>query len=388
MKVYIGCFGSGLGHATRMLEIAAELRKKKAAVEFSSSGEVASLIEDRGYRCNRLSLADVRYSESGAFQVKETLLASPSILAHTYEQLGSELANISHFGPDVVLSDSALPTVIAGKILGLPTYTVLNQLNLTSSHGDRRVLPRLLSVGTSASMGKLWELSDEVLLPDLPPPYTISEKNLWGSNVGKTRYVGFLTPSVRSAPDPAAQQFIADGRPRVFWQVSGPPRTRTGFLKVALELSAALSDRYAFVVTGGDPGGNPEPRRLGGGWFYEWCGIADVYFDSCDVVVSRAGHGTVGQAIMASKPSLLVPIPKQPEQEGNAEKAGKLGVSEVIRQGELSARSLRESLDSLTGEDYYARSKSLGDIARSFDAKKAIVDTVEAAASGVRPGPR
>ncbi len=388
MKVYIGCFGSGLGHATRMLEISGALAKRGAWIEFSSSGEVASLIENRGYRCNRLPLADVRYSKSGEFQVKETLLASPTILAHTYGQLASELASIGRFGPDVVLSDSALPTILAGRMLGLPAYTVLNQLNLTSPHGSHHALSRLLSVGISASMGKLWEFSDEVLLPDLPPPYTISEKNLWGSNVEKVRYVGFLTPSEKGTPDQAAGEFVEEKRPRVFWQVSGPPRTRATLLKMALEFARALSDRYAFVVTGGDPEGSPVPRRLGSTWYYEWCGIADVYFESCDVVVSRAGHGTVGQAIVASKPSLLVPIPKQPEQEGNADKAERLGVSVVVKQDELTAEKLGESLDTLLGDAYAARSKRLGELARGFDARAVIVQAVEAAAIRGRRGRR
>jgi len=369
-----------------MLEIAGELVKRGARVEFSSSGEVAALIENRGHRCNRLPLADVRYSQSGAFQVKETLLASPTILAHTYEQLASELANIMRLGPDVVLSDSALPTVLAGRVLGLPAYTVLNQLNLSGPHGGHRALSRLLSVGVSASMGKLWEFSDEVLLPDLPPPYTISEKNLWGSNVGKTRYVGFLTPSGKGSPDQAAEEFINERRPRVFWQVSGPPRTRAALLRLALDFSSILSDRYAFVVTGGDPKGSPVPRRLGSIWYYDWCGIADVYFESCDVVVSRAGHGTIGQAVVASKPSLLVPIPKQPEQEGNADKAERLGVSLVVRQDELTAEKLRESLDTLLNDGYAARSQHLGEVARGFDARAAIVETVESAALRGRQG--
>lgn len=388
MKVYIGCFGSGLGHATRMLEIARELTARGAEVEFSSSGEVAGLIRDLGYRCNRLPLADVRYSETGEFQVKETLLASPSILARTYQQLAFELANIGHFDPDVVLSDSALPTVLAGRILRRPTFTVLNQLNLTSRQGDERALSRLLSVGTSAGMGRLWEFSDEIILPDLPPPYTISEKNLWGSNVEKTRYVGFLASSGKGLHDQASREFTAERLPKVFWQVSGPPRTRSAFLKAALELAEALSSRYAFVVSAGDPRGNAAARRFGGGWFYEWCDIADVYFESCDVVISRAGHGTVGQAITSSKPSLLVPIPRQPEQEGNADKAARLGVSIVLGQDELTEGKLSESLDALLRGGYADRSRRLGELARRFDARAAMVEMIESAAKRARPGRR
>lgn len=380
MRVYIGCFGSGLGHASRMLDVAAELRANGDMVEMSSSGEVASLIQRAGYRCNRLPLADVRYSESGEFQIKETLLDSPSVLARTTRQLVMEIRNIGRFSADVVLSDSALSTVIAARFLRIPVFTVLNQLNLTSSHGGRGPLAALLSVGTSAGMGKLWELSDEVLLPDLPPPYTISERNLWGSNVQKTRYVGFLAAPGSKVPDEAAESFRASDLPKVFWQVSGPPATRTPFVTAALSIAELLADDYLFVISAGDPSSAGPARKVPGGWYYGWCPIADLYFDACDVVVSRAGHGTVGQSITASKPSLLVPIPKQPEQEGNAEKAVKLGVSKVLPQSEVTSSRVSKAMADLLEGDYSSRAADLGRLARTFDARKEVVRTVEAAA--------
>jgi UDP-N-acetylglucosamine--N-acetylmuramyl-(pentapeptide) pyrophosphoryl-undecaprenol N-acetylglucosamine transferase len=385
MRVYIGCFGSGLGHAARMMEIAKELEVRGAGLEFSSSGEVASLIEKKGYRCNALPLADVRYSEDGAFQVKETLLDTPAILLRTNRQLVAEIINLERFAPDAVLSDSALPTALAGKLLRIPTFTVLNQLNLTSSHGSRNPFSRVFSMGMSAGMGKLWELTDYVFLPDLPPPYTISEKNLWGSAVENARYVGFLFSKDKNAPDRAAEEFASDGRKKVFWQVSGPPRTRRAFLERALELCDALADEFAFVLSAGDPSGSTVPKKLGKTWFYEWCGIADVYFRCCDVVISRAGHGTIAQSIMSSKPMLIVPIPKQPEQEGNADKAARLGVSVTLQQEELALERVRRALGQLLSSDYRDRAEKLGGIASAYDASSTIVEALE---SSVRPARR
>jgi UDP-N-acetylglucosamine--N-acetylmuramyl-(pentapeptide) pyrophosphoryl-undecaprenol N-acetylglucosamine transferase len=388
MRVYIGCFGSGLGHAARMFEIAKELRARGAELRFSSSGEVASLIEAKGYSCNVLPLADVRYSDAGEFQVKETILDSPSILARTSKQFMSELANIGRFAPDAVLSDSALPTVLAGRVLRLPTYTVLNQLNLTSSHNRKSAPSRLFSVGMSAGMGELWELSDRVFLPDLPPPYTISEKNLWGSGVEKARYVGFLFSRDKSNPDEAAEEFSREKKPKVFWQVSGPPKTRSSLLERALKSAEELSGEFSFVVSGGDPLGSASPHRVGSVWYYGWCGIADFYFGACDVVVSRAGHGTIAQAIMSAKPMLLIPIPKQPEQEGNADKAARLGVSVTLQQGTLSPEALRGSLRSLLEGPYRDGARRLGEIASKYDARSAIVSAMESGATEARRGRR
>ncbi|QQG49238.1 MAG: hypothetical protein HY247_02700 [archaeon] len=387
-RVYVGCFGSGLGHASRMLEVAGALRELGWEVRMSSSGEVASMIEKKGFACNLLPLADVKYAPTGEFAMRETITASPAILLRTYQQVAHEVENIGRFAPDVVLSDSALSTVLAARVHRLPTFTVLNQLNLTSTHGHQGAATRLLSVGTSSGMGKLWEFSDEVLLPDLPPPYTISEKNLWGSNVEKTRYVGFLIPSGRGTPDGAGREFAADPRPKVFWQVSGPPRTRSAMVNKALVLSKELSDEFVFVVSGGDPSSGPDPLRTGGGWYYGWCSIAEFYFHACDVVVSRAGHGTIGQTILSQKPSLLIPIPRQPEQEGNAEKASRLGVSIVLQQDELDAEGLRDSLRAMTGGGFADKAKRLGYWAASFNAKEEVVRTLDSAVSRGRQAHR
>ncbi|MBI3840436.1 MAG: hypothetical protein HY297_00520 [Thaumarchaeota archaeon] len=384
-RVYIGCFGSGLGHASRMLEVAGALRDRGWEVEMSSSGEVATMIEARGYRCNRLPLADVKYSATGEFAMKQTLVSSPWILARTYHQVELEVSHIQKFGPGVVLSDSALSTVLAARILRLPTVTVLNQLNLTSSHGGQGAPARLLSVGTSSGMGKLWEFSDEVLLPDLPPPYTISEKNLWGSNVEKTRYVWFLTPSGKGVPDAAGRGFAKDPRVKVFWQVSGPPQTRAGLVKQALDLAGRLSDRFVFVVSGGNPSADGGATPFAGGWYYSWCGISEYYFAACDAIISRAGHGTIGQTIASGKPSLIIPIPRQPEQEGNAEKAARLGVSIVLPQERLALESLRESLGALVDGGFGESARRLGAWASGFNAKDEVVRTLESAAASARP---
>lgn len=385
VRAYIGCFGSGLGHASRMLDVAAELMARGSEVELSSSGEVAALIQRSGYRCNVLPLADVRYSDTGEFALKETLLASPSLLARTYHQVVLEVSNISRFSPDVVLSDSALSTVLAARTLGIRALTVLNQLNLTDPKQNPGTASKLLSFGTSTAMGRLWELSDQILLPDLPPPFTISERNLWGSNVTKTKYVGFLSSPKGGVPDTAALQFSADSRPKIFWQVSGPPKTRPAFLGLALQCAEEMADAYSFVISAGSPTSSTAASRVTGGWYYGWCDIADYYFRTCDIVVSRAGHGTIGQSLLSSKPSLLVPIPRQPEQEGNADKAVKMGVSLRLGQSEASPGRVRDSVETLLHGGFAGRARRLGEWAASFDARKEIVNALTATATGARP---
>jgi UDP:flavonoid glycosyltransferase YjiC (YdhE family) len=375
-RVYVGCFGSGLGHASRMLEVADAARMEGGEVRFSSSGEVAEMIKGRGYPCNELPLADVLYSDDGSFSLRGTMESSPRILARVYKQVYREAANIARFRPAVVLSDSSLSTVIAAKLCEVPVLTVLNQLSLTSSQSGRGFGVKLLAFGTSTFIGRLWELSDEVLLPDLPPPYTISERNIWGSEVSKTRYIGFLQMAPRSEIDPTAHRLAGDPRRKVFWQVSGPPRTRLPFLRKALEVAEALSDEFVFVVSSGDPAGSVVPKAIPGGWCYGWCRYPERLFSACDVVVSRAGHGTIGQSIIASKPSLLVPIPNQPEQEGNAQKAQRLGVALCVEQEDLSIERVCGAMQRLTESEARDRVRRLGEYARGFDGVGEVMSAV------------
>lgn len=363
-----------------MLEVADLVSKDGGEVTFSSSDEVVRLIESRGYACNDVPMADVSYSDQGRFSLRETMIASPITLARAYRQIRTEVANIGRFRPQVVLSDSALSTVLAARLLRLPVFTVLNQLNLTDP--SRRGVPvRLLSAGVSAGMGKLWNLSDEVLLPDLPPPYTISERNLWGSRVRNTRYIGFIYTSSAWANDDLSEKLASDPRKKIFWQVSGPPKTRGPFLAKALEISSQLSDRFVSIVSAGDPAGSSVAERILGGWYYGWCGALESYFALCDLVVSRAGHSTIGQVIAASRPSLLVPIPGQAEQEGNAAKAVRLGISTCVGQDELTTDRTLEEIETLLDGRAGEKARALHDYASRFDAVGEVVKTLSSVAA-------
>jgi UDP-N-acetylglucosamine--N-acetylmuramyl-(pentapeptide) pyrophosphoryl-undecaprenol N-acetylglucosamine transferase len=375
-RVYVSCFGSGLGHATRMLEVARLLSGAGCTVVFSSSGEVSSFIRRMGFRCYSVPLVDVSYTPDGEFSASRTLALSPLLSARACLQFAQELRNISSFSPDVVLSDSMLSTVVAAKLRGMRVVTVLNQLRLQSSHSSS-VVSSAVSAFTAEWLGRLWGRSDSLLIPDLPPPYTISERNLWGVRAAaRARYIGFLVPENREGSDKVVDSLWEEKRPKIFFQVSGPPRTRGPLLRAALEVASRLSDRYLFVLSGGDPEGSPVPKRIAGGWYYEWCGVTGRLFRECDVVVSRAGHGTLSQIITNSKPSLLIPIPGQTEQEGNASKAVRLGISLRLDQRYLSSASFNDSMERLLSGKYAERAREVGRVANSYSAKQEVLSEV------------
>jgi UDP-N-acetylglucosamine--N-acetylmuramyl-(pentapeptide) pyrophosphoryl-undecaprenol N-acetylglucosamine transferase len=363
-----------------MLPVASRLAALGCDLCFSSSGEVTRFIRQQGFRCNDLPLVDVVFTDSGSFSAKATAKYAPLIFGRLFKQVGMEARNLIAFGAEAVLSDSMLSSVVAGSMLGLRTISVLNQLRLESSPKTPRIAAKLLSTGSITVGNEFWELSDGILLPDLPPPYTISERNIWGagSAAERARYVGFLPGSRVPEVDDLACQLGKTGRRVVFWQVSGPPKTRTSILSKAVSFSKELGEGYVCVISAGDPGGSTVPVEIPGGFLYGWCPVKDAMIDLADVVVSRAGHVSISDFILRGKPSVLVPIPSQTEQEGNAAKADKLGVAVNVAERDLTVERFKDALAKANGDSCRRQVSQLAEVARRYDAVASITDAVTA----------
>jgi len=367
-----------MGHASRMAALAEELQAAGDEVAFSSSGEVTRWLKTKGFRCNDVPLVDVAFNDAGAFSATETLKRSPLLMARLCTQVQREVGNLGRFAPQAVLSDSMVSTVVASRLMGIRSVAILNQFRLISSPRTPKMIGQVLAGGSITLVNAFWEFCDEILVPDLPPPYTISERNLWGAGSASSRaqYIGFLTPrrDAGTGGGELLQRWRGEKRRRkVFWQISGPPPTRGPFLAKALEAAKALEEEYLFVITAGNPGGETTPSLVPGGYLYQWCDTSHAFVDSCDVVVSRAGHVSISDYVLRAKPCLLVPIQSQTEQIGNANKAEKLGFAVVADEGELDPRKVGEALRELAEERYARRAQEMRRLAEGFDAVRAVL---------------
>ena len=377
-RVYLGVFGSGLGHASRLMAVSRNLVGEGCELRFSSSGESREYIRRQGFVCNDIPLVDVVFTDTGVFSAKETLKVAPLLFVRVFQQAGIEARNILNFRPDVVLSDSLISTVMASKLTGVKCVTVLNQLRLLSSPKTPRIASKLLTNGSITIGNEFWELSERILFPDLPPPYTISEQNLSGTGSAGTRaqFIGFLTPPRSYAVDTATSEIIRSPRKMIFWQISGPERTRTTLLPKVKRVAIAMKDECLSVISAGNPSGDTTPRPFEAGFVYEWCQSKDALIDRCDVFVSRAGHVTISDLILRGKPSVLIPIQGQMEQIGNAMKAEKLGVAVEIDEENFAEVPFREALARLLTEETAKKTAWLKGYAAGFDADRAVVSAL------------
>ncbi|MDG7007119.1 MAG: hypothetical protein JRN06_02605 [Nitrososphaerota archaeon] len=359
-RVYFAVFGSGLGHITRVIEISERLGDGYQSL-FSSSGQGLQHLKSRGRELAAVASPslDVQW-KGGGFSSWHVLPQFPFTFNAFLRQVTFERQSIRRFGPKVVVSDSRLSPVIAAKERSVPVVTLLNQFQISFPPRFRSRTGRYLERVGGDCLGLLWSLSDRILMTDLPPPYTIAETNLLGSDIsGVVEFVGFTSPRrevSEGALEKTRRLLELDGRPLVFCQISGPDQTKEAFTAMMIRASEGLARDFNVVLSLGYTSGSPSPKRLdSGAWLFEWSPVKDELFRLADVVVARAGHSTIGQCINNGKPAVLVPIHNHPEQIGNAEKFSRLGLGKEIRSEKLTPENLSEAVRECAGDGSYRR---------------------------------
>ena len=360
-SAYFAPYGVGLGHASRLLMVADHLRQERINIQFSSYGEAVSYVSMLGYKCATVSPVEFAWSMEGGFSVKDSIANIPVWFANFSRQVNQETRNMLGCNPDIVVSDSRLSPLMAARLLNVPSIVILNQIKLLlSPRLHEFVAPRIFENLVGEFMGSMWAMAERILVPDLPPPYTLSAHNVWdiGSASRKLEYVGFASPR----PQINRQQVIKTtdmlgldrSRPLVFVHISGPVKTRPALLKVAVETAKRLDPKIQFVISAGKPGGVSHPRRIGRlSWYYEWCPVRDEIFAASDLLVLRGGHVALSQAIQFGKPVVTVPIENHGEQLGNCAKMEQLGAGVMLHPKRLISEQLAGAIEKVLGDSNY-----------------------------------
>ena len=366
MRVYVAPCGIGLGHITRCEPIADALVSQGAEVVYSTYSDGLDYARRRGLPTLPTVSIGFKVKEDGTVDFKMTATTSGFSLGvkRFLEQLTAEIRNIKRFKPDVVLSDSRVSSLIAGKLMGVPVALILNQfrVEIVKRPSAKKITPveRLFFLIANifwlffrTLLGGIWARSNLMLIPDFPAPYTISASNLAIPKRYKKK-VKLIGPIVSDDPKRRSSRgalngshFFASRKPLIYAAVSGPKTERTVLAGLLLKSLGGFPSEYDVVISRGEPNGSSVPVRDRNLTVYGW--IEDQYevLEASSVVVSRAGHGTIMKSIMLGKPMILIPIPDHTEQYGNAKRASKLGLAEIVPQREVTTERLLDATKKL-----------------------------------------
>ena len=359
-RAYLAPYGVGLGHASRLLSISKHLKEDNIMIKFSSYGEAVSYIQIHGYDCVKVPPVEFEWN-GGGFSIKNSIANIPLWFTNFARQVTQETKNISSFNPNIVISDSRLSPLISSKILDIPSIVILNQIKLLLSPRIREFkIARAFENVNGEFFGNIWSMAEKLLIPDLPPPYTVAEHNIWNleSVKKKMHYIGFTTSKWgedNQAIENAMHSLNLDKkRPIIFIHISGPYQTRLNLISTIMDASKYFRKDIQYIISEGKPKGNTIPRKISStGWYYEWCPIRDEIFALSDLIVIRAGHEVISQAIEHGKPIVTIPIPNHGEQLGNSEKVERMKIGIRLEPSKIEAYQVAEAIHKILDDQSY-----------------------------------
>ncbi len=362
-RVYFTPNGIGLGHVSRNIPIANEIRRRGAEVLISTYLEGIDYARRQGFRTISVPPISMANDSSGSIDlrmssVRQGVKALPTFM----KQINREIKYIKAFRPDAVVSDSRLSSIFAARMLGVPVLLILNQFTpLFPRQRDMFMLAKVADGVIMTLIGRGWGYADKILIPDFPAPYTLSIDCLRipGPYQGKVELIGAILPKTpeeaRSKEEVRAEFGIKPYQKLIYASVSGPRAERLPLLRILAPIFESFPDEYRVVMSMGNPNGVSKPVRRGSLIEVDW--VSDRYdvLNACDLVISRGGHETMMQSICYGKPSIIIPVPKHPEQYGNARRAQELGVAYAIHQRNIEKDGLLLFTEEILGNSSFDR---------------------------------
>jgi UDP-N-acetylglucosamine--N-acetylmuramyl-(pentapeptide) pyrophosphoryl-undecaprenol N-acetylglucosamine transferase len=375
-RLYFTPYGVGLGHASRLLVLANKLKEFGCESKFSSFGEAKNYLNIHGYECNSIPPVEFLWKKEGEFSVKQNITKIPRWVINVPIQINKEISYLKKFNPNIIISDSRLSSLVAGKILNIPTILLINQIKLLLTPALRKYqIVKFFETCFGELMGGLWNISDQILIPDLPPPYTISEETINSviSTKSKLNYIGFIAPkkilSSNKLNNVIQTLQLDKSKLLVFVHISGPKETRRPIILKIMEASQNIQD-IQFIFSEGKAKGNIIPEKISRNiWYYEWCPCRDEIFQLSNALIIRGGHTAISQAIQFGKPFITIPIENHGEQLSNSNKIEKLGIGITVNPKAISTEIIKKSIENIIDDHkYYKKALQLMDVSNKLDA--------------------
>ncbi len=394
MRIQFSPCGVGLGHAGRCIPIARGLQMRNGETEilFSTYREAVTYVRQEGFPTVEVPAMDFQAKPDGTVDFRRTAMNPGPFVApfNFLEQVAKEIEVIGTFEPDVVVSDSRASPIVAARMRGIPAICILNQFQVIIPRKTHYLrLAKFADAMTLAIIGKIWTAGVKVLIPDFPPPNTISEDNLRIPKTyrKKVLLIGPILPvRIDSLPSKRVLRRkigLSNGKPVIFAPISGPLKERTYLINILRKVFASFPDDYQIIMSLGNPRTRRTLVRKGNPTIFNWIPNRFEYMKACDFVVSRAGHGTMLQTICYGKPAILIPTPNHTEQNNNAKKGIELGVASMVEQEKLSLETLLSTAnDIMRNERFTERAVEVKKEVSTFDGLETAIETTLEVAEG------
>lgn len=372
-KIYFSISSEGYGHSSRAIAISKHLDRDKYLV--GTYGYALDRLKSKNIPCHEISQELKFVGQDGAFDVGKTIVQNQGWVMNFNKMIDEEVELIKKCGASCVVADGRMVPVMAAEKLKLPCITITNQSAFYPFFQQDNWLVKLLGVSFDSWMKMYLSSTEEILIPDFMPPYTICLPNLSHNRkiMKRTRFVG---PLVNFNPDHVPLIMRNTDRPYIIVSLGGHAYRRPIFdciLEVAKRLPNYDFDIFTFFEADEVP---PNVYLKG------MIGDISSYLKTADIVIAQAGHSTAMEILSLGKPSIIVPDLNQIEQENNAKRMAELHVSEVISHDRLTVDRMFDCIQKVMKDEKYKKNAEVFAImSKELDAKRRVADILTEYAS-------
>lgn len=365
-KIYFSISSEGYGHSSRAMAIAGELDRSKYLI--GTYGYAYERLKTRGIPCHIVSQELKFVGADGAFDVAKTIVQNQGWVVNFNKMVDEEVDIIKKSGASCVVADGRMIPVMAAEKLKLPCITITNQSAFYPFFQQDNWLVKLLGVSFDSWMRMYLSSTEEILIPDFEPPYTVCLPNLSHNRkiMKRTRFVG---PLVNFNYDDVKTIERNTDRPFIVVSLGGHAYRRPLF-DCILDAAKKLPEIDFEIFTFFEADELPSNVHLQGM-------ISDVspYLKTADLIISQAGHSTAMEILSLGKPSIIVPDLNQIEQENNAKRMAELQVSEVINHDNLTVHRMYDCIQKVMNDEKFKKNAQFfATMSREMNAKKRVAD--------------
>jgi uncharacterized protein (TIGR00661 family) len=328
MKILFVVCGEGLGHASRCLHLGHYLQQQGHTVHFAAYGKSYDFIDQHG--CSNLHRTPREVcleGEDGFFSLKKTLWCSKWIAADMVRSLLNVRKIIRNHAIDCVVCDTMYGGVLAARITKTPVVFITNQNHFNGVGGKTNPVWKVLNF----LIRRYIRLADTVIVPDYPPPDTVSEYNIVVPEGEGSRY-NFTGPFL----DVDIRRFTFS-RKTVFTSFGGEPY-KLPMYQMLREIADAHPDLIFDVFYTGETLPASSPNFLSHGY------VPNLYehLAEAKIAIMHGGLTTLHEALLFEKPVLIIMDTSHPEQQNNAKKVVDMGAGIAI-DGKKVTREILEA---------------------------------------------
>jgi len=337
VKVYITPCGIGLGHSGRMLAVAEQLKKNDLEIIFSTYGPAYDFVEKNGYKV--FGAPDIMWNETdGVVDVGKTVANAPVTAKKILDHYLLECKRIKKLKPDVILSDSRYTPLLAASKHKIHVVYVANQIKFVF---PEMIFKKEIENIASEANYRFLKNADEIIAPDLPPPYTLAKENL--DVPLNIHFSGFLigTRPEFLASQKELKEKLGISNLLIYASISGPGKSKEKLINALINAAPDLD--ATLLIVKGIPR-SVEEKRDGNIITMNWVERREEMLKASDIVISRCGHIITSENITYGKPGIYIPQPNQTEQYVNARGIQRLNVGRITQEVEINAKNLKNEI--------------------------------------------